>query len=278
VGLVIAVLVLFRIRARRRPAPVVDDVTPAGDPVRADPEPVAAAPPEPVAAATPEPVAAAPPEPVAAVPEPSEPVPERLERVTALQRQLAWLGFDPGPIDGHYGSLTTVAVERFQRAQGLAVDGVVSPTTAELLSDSAPAPTTERMERVKALQRQLGWLGFEPGLVDGSYGPLTTGAVKRFQETHELKVDGVVDQATADALRASIAQRPSSGRLDRVKALQRQLTWLGFEPGPVDGRYGPRTTDAVRRFQDSHDLPVDGVVGSDTRTALEQSILHSRQR
>src|SRR5947209_10355734 len=35
----------------------------------------------------------------------------------------------------------------------------------------------------------------------------------------------------------------------RVRSLQRRLARLGFAPGPIDGRYGPRTTTAVERFQ-----------------------------
>jgi peptidoglycan hydrolase-like protein with peptidoglycan-binding domain len=202
-----------------------------------------------------------------------EPSPELIKRVRALQRQLGQLGLEPGPIDGHYGPLTTVAVERFQRAEALPVDGVVGPLTADRLRATASVPpATERIEQVKALQRQLSWLGFEPGTVDGRYGPITTGAVKRFQEAHDLTVDGVVGHGTRDALRASLAQRPSSDRIDRVKELQRQLSWLGHEPGPVDGRYGPLTTAAVARFQDSNELPADGVVDSATHRALQQSV------
>jgi outer membrane biosynthesis protein TonB len=144
-------------------------------------------------------------------------------------------------------------------------------------AEPAPArvpvePSPDRIEQVKALQRQLNWLGFEPGTVDGRYGPITTGAVKRFQEAHDLTVDGVVGHGTRDVLRASFAQRPSSDRIDRVKGLQRQLSWLGYEPGPVDGRYGPLTTAAVARFQDSHELPADGVVDRATQTALHRSM------
>jgi peptidoglycan hydrolase-like protein with peptidoglycan-binding domain len=135
----------------------------------------------------------------------------------------------------------------------------------------------ERIERVKALQRQLSWLGFEPGTVDGRYGPITTGAVRRFQEAHDLTVDGVVGHGTRDALRACLAQRPSSDRIDRVKELQRRLSWLGYEPGPVDGRYGPLTTAAVVRFQESHELPADGVVDPATHRALQQSVMNSGQ-
>ncbi len=208
-----------------------------------------------------------------------QPSPERIERVRALQQQLGQLGLEPGPIDGQYGPLTMAAVERFQRAEALPVDGVVGPLTADRLraTGSGP-PATDRIEQVKALQRQLSWLGFEPGTVDGRYGPITTGAVRRFQEANDLTVDGVVGQGTRDALRASLAQRPSSDRIDRVKGLQRQLSRLGYEPGPVDGRYGPLTAAAVARFQDSHELPADGVVDPATRRALQQSVMNSELR
>jgi len=210
---------------------------------------------------------------------PVEPSPERIERVRALQRQLGQLGLEPGPADGHYGPITTAAVERFQRAEALPVDGVVGPLTADRLRASASgSPAPERTEQVKALQRQLSWLGFEPGTVDGRYGPITTGAVKRFQEANDLTVDGVVGHGTTDALRASLAQRPSSDRIDRVKGLQRELSRLGYEPGPVDGRYGPLTTAAVARFQESHELPADGVVDPATNRALQQSVMNSESR
>jgi putative peptidoglycan binding protein len=51
------------------------------------------------------------------------------ERVRALQRKLARLGFAPGPIDGRYGPVTTKAVERFQGSRGLRVDGIVGAQT-----------------------------------------------------------------------------------------------------------------------------------------------------
>lgn len=204
--------------------------------------------------------------------------PARAEQVKALQRQLAVLGLDPGPVDGRYGPHTTDAVKHLQDAVGLEPDGIVGPLTAEALHRNTPKPPAdERAKRVKALQSQLSWLGFEPGPVDGRYGPLTTGAVRRFQQAQDIPVDGIVDPTTAETLRASIAQRPSTDRSDRIKLLQGQLHWLGFEPGPIDGRYGPETTEAVRRFQEAHDLPVSGVVDSPTQTALQHSVQRSGQ-
>ena len=204
--------------------------------------------------------------------------PARAEQVMALQRQLAVLGFDPGPVDGRYGPQTTDAVKHLQDAVGLESDGIVGPLTAEALRRNTPEPPVDdRAKRVKALQSQLSWLGFEPGPVDGRYGPLTTGAVRRFQQARDLPVDGVVDPATAETLRASIAQRPSTDRSDRIKLLQGQLHWLGFEPGAIDGRYGPQTTEAVRLFQETEDLPVSGVVDSETQKSLQHSVQRSGQ-
>jgi hypothetical protein len=55
--------------------------------------------------------------------------------------------------------------------------------------------------------------------------------------------------------RGSGRERPSQ----RVREIQRRLTRLGYEPGPVDGRFGPRTQAAVGWFQLKHGLPVTGV-------------------
>lgn len=55
---------------------------------------------------------------------------------------------------------------------------------------------------------------------------------------------------------------------DDWKTVQRRLTKLGFNPGPIDGIRGRMTTNAVKRFQDSRGLVADGIVGPRTRAAL----------
>jgi hypothetical protein len=45
-----------------------------------------------------------------------------------------------------------------------------------------------------------------------------------------------------------------------VGLVQRHLSDLGHEPGPIDGLIGPRTSDAIRRFQRDQGDPATGFV------------------
>jgi putative chitinase len=67
-----------------------------------------------------------------------------------------------------------------------------------------------------------------------------------------------------------ILQTGSSG--DDVKALQQRLSDLGFDPNGIDGRFGPGTAQAVRAFQQSKGLAVDGMVGPHTLAALQLNL------
>ncbi len=134
---------------------------------------------------------------------------------------------------------------------------------------------------VRRLQGRLSSIGGSPGPIDGRYGPRTERAIERFQSAHGLRVDGIAGPITQATLRtpasvffpgAGYAGPGSNG----VRGLQRQLRADGYAPGPIDGRYGPRTTDAVRRFQAAHGLHVDGVAGP--RTFRELKIVSAPSR
>lgn len=134
---------------------------------------------------------------------------------------------------------------------------------------------------VRRLQGRLNSMGDSPGPIDGRYGPRTERAVERFQSAHGLRVDGIAGPITQATLRtrasvffpgAGYAGPGSNG----VRGLQRQLRADGYSPGPIDGRYGPRTSNAVRRFQAAHGLHVDGVAGP--RTFRELKIVSAPSR
>ncbi len=44
----------------------------------------------------------------------------------------------------------------------------------------------------------------------------------------------------------------------RVRGIQQALVENGYDPGPADGVMGPKTAAAIRRYQEDHDLLVDG--------------------
>lgn len=54
--------------------------------------------------------------------------------VKIVQSILSKIGYNPGPIDGIYGSMTLRAVRRFQADNGLISDGIVGPNTWGLLN------------------------------------------------------------------------------------------------------------------------------------------------
>ena len=68
---------------------------------------------------------------------------------------------------------------------------------------------------------------------------------------------------------ANEGDRRASADMDsRVARVQRALNDRGFNAGPVDGRMGQTTVDALRRFQAAAGLPVTGNADSQTMVAL----------
>lgn len=64
----------------------------------------------------------------------------------------------------------------------------------------------------------------------------------------------------------SLLKTGSSGQ--SVSLLQSKLNSLGFSAGAVDGQYGPKTTAAVKAFQQAAGIKADGIVGPQTQAAL----------
>ena len=77
---------------------------------------------------------------------------------------------------------------------------------------------------------------------------------------------GVNDVASITANNATWLRNGSSG--PAVSDLQQKLKAAGFDPGPIDGQFGPKTRAAVLAFQQARGIHVDGIVGPETRGAL----------
>lgn len=175
------------------------------------------------------------------------------------------------------------------RIKGGAVGGVQieKPATTKyklgdrILRNQSPMM---RGDDVKAVQKAVGVTA------DGIFGPSTETAVRKYQEERGLQVDGIVGPATVKAInnktpkpedKAPAKKKCSlpSGVLKRgakgeaVRQLQTALNAANFRVGNVDGVFGPKTEDAVRRFQSVY-LPreVDGIYGPNTRKELDKVV------
>jgi len=129
---------------------------------------------------------------------------------------------------------------------------------------------------VKKLQKSLLGMGFNPGKIDGVFGPLTKAAVLSFQKSMKLVPDGIVGIKTWTALGVNCNTPPvnhcpvliESNTGPAVVTLQSLLTTKGYRPGRIDGVFGPLTKAAVMSFQQCNRLVPDGIVGIKTWTAL----------
>lgn len=133
-------------------------------------------------------------------------------------------------------------------------------------------------ENVRLLQATLKALGYDPGGLDGVYGPHTAAAVRNYQQDRNLPAEGVVRADTwaqlsserGSTIHGRTLPRTIVGAIagDDVRIVQQTLLNAGFNPGRVDGVYGPDTANAVRTYQKVHSLSVDGIVGPETSDAL----------
>jgi len=131
-------------------------------------------------------------------------------------------------------------------------------------------------------------LPYYTGALDGIFGPVTRDAVVAFQSEMLLETNGVVDADTEAALSEELVETQSQRLLkltspymrgSDVLLVQTQLnllidpsTLLPFYQGALDGIFGPITSDAVFQFQKYAGIKVDGIVGPETRGALNAAI------
>ena len=74
-------------------------------------------------------------------------------------------------------------------------------------------------------------------------------------------------QAKADAGKTAAAGTAGAGN-DQIKQTQEQLKALNIDPGPIDGKMGPKTIAGIKAFQQMAGIAADGKIGPDTIKAL----------
>jgi peptidoglycan hydrolase-like protein with peptidoglycan-binding domain len=84
------------------------------------------------------------------------------------------------------------------------------------------------------------------------------------------KIDRAVDKTKA---KTREMKDKVSNKMDRgdTKNAQQALQAKGYNPGPIDGIHGPRTSAALRDYQKAEGLNVTGQMDGDTRAKLMAS-------
>lgn len=128
----------------------------------------------------------------------------------------------------------------------------------------------DHLQAVALVQSLLSDRGFRV-VADARFGPQTEDAVRRFQSSSKLRVDGIVGNQTWSHLIRTLRQ---GSRGDAVYGLQRNLRQhQGYEVA-VDGVFGPQTRQAVLQFQTDTGLVADGIVGPKTWQMLADRSVH----
>lgn len=122
---------------------------------------------------------------------------EKNPNIKAVQKLLVIYGYNPGKIDGMMGARTRVAVERFQKDNGLKPTRFVDEETWAKLKVFEDTPFIVNNElNLKHVQSVLGKAGFNPGTLDGRMGEQTKKAIMGFQKAQGLTPDGRIGYKT----------------------------------------------------------------------------------
>ncbi|SDT73720.1 N-acetylmuramoyl-L-alanine amidase [Actinoplanes derwentensis] len=122
--------------------------------------------------------------------------------------------------------------------------------------------------------------GAEPDVVDEVvFDEALEGAVRAFQQSRGLGIDGMVGNETWGALdaarwrlgaRALFHSVPDALVGEDVRTLQERMLEMGYDAGRPDSVYGARTARAVAQFQREVGLVPDGSCGPQTMKALRR--------
>ena len=112
--------------------------------------------------------------------------------------------------------------------------------------------------------REITRLQSDVGLLDRRVNQLERSSIRTPQSSWPDESWG---QSSAPAARTP-ARPAAVPAQSSTRDIQRALRNAGFSPGPIDGKLGVRTRQAVREFQGANGLQADGIVGRRTWAKL----------
>ncbi len=138
-----------------------------------------------------------------------------------------------------------------------------SMTAFAIVAAVAGCSTWHSMDKTEGTALGAGGGAVAGAVVAGPVGAVV-GGVGGAYAGHE--VDGKEQSTRSSTYSSSTA--PSRYDPATVRNVQQALNDKGYDPGPIDGQWGPNTEDAVRRFQQASGLPQTGGLEGSTLAAL----------
>ena len=140
---------------------------------------------------------------------------------------------------------------------------------ASLVAGCAGAGGRTRQELAR-LQSQVGLLDERVTQLErSSLGSLPGGGASFSDALPESAPAARTDGPSKARVAVAETGSATSSLKPSTREIQQALKNAGFYQGPVDGKMGPMTRDAVREFQRVHGLTDDGVVGRQTWAKLK---------
>ncbi|WP_188052313.1 peptidoglycan-binding domain-containing protein [Aureimonas fodinaquatilis] len=125
-------------------------------------------------------------------------------------------------------------------------------------------PRVMSVPLVREVQQLLKEEGYYKGAIDGRPGQATDLAIREFQASQGLKVDGVIEPMLLIQIRQLLAVSPTPGGDDR--SLEERVAELNAEPQP--DRELVRQIQAALTNAKVAELKADGIAGEQTRAAI----------
>lgn len=103
----------------------------------------------------------------------------------------------------------------------------------------------------------------------GSHGFLSSHPApdKRAERMRQLLKE-VKEPAEEKVEEGTVETKPKKLSKEDILKLQKKLTELGYNPGPVDGIWGRKTEDVLKKFQQDNGLSVTGKLDEETKEKL----------
>lgn len=167
-----------------------------------------------------------------------------------------------------HGTIIVVVLVLFFSAGCDFIYGLLQKEGAEEKALVGATIPFEPSPKVVEIQKLLKLYGYQAGRIDGGLGVNTRNAIETFQQDNGLKVTKFVDKATWVKLNIfNDRQLVVDGEVNMMM-VQAALKNAGFNPGKPDGKDGPKTLEAIRKFQKAMGLKPDGRIGFKTLSEL----------